>query len=58
MPIKYLELPRKQFEYIVETLKQVGYECKDISIATYVAVACRKRINEIQDMVYVVELKE
>lgn len=51
MPIKHLYLPSRQYESVVRSLKESGYVCKE----ERGFAVCRKPINEIQVMTYILE---
>jgi tartrate dehydratase beta subunit/fumarate hydratase class I family protein len=52
--LRYLELPKVQYEGVIKSLKEKGFVCKDVGGT---AVLCEKRLNEIQSVKYLIELK-
>jgi hypothetical protein len=52
--LKYLELPKVQYESTVRSLKERGFRCKELS--SYVTL-CEKRINEVETYKYLIELR-
>ena len=52
--LRYLELPRVQYERVIVSLREKGFVCRDLGGST---VLCEKRLNEVQTYKYLIELK-
>jgi len=52
--LRYLELPRVQYERVIVSLREKGFICRDLGGST---VLCEKRLNEVQTYKYLIELK-
>jgi hypothetical protein len=52
--LRYLELPRVQYERVIVSLKEKGFICKELGGST---VLCEKMLNELQSYKYLIELK-
>ena len=52
--LRYLELPRVQYERVIVSLREKGFVCRDLGGST---VLCEKKVNEIQSVKYLIELK-
>jgi hypothetical protein len=51
--LRYLELPRVQYERVIASLREKGFVCKELGRAT---VLCEKRLNEVQSYKYLIEV--
>jgi tartrate dehydratase beta subunit/fumarate hydratase class I family protein len=52
--LRYLELPKLQYEGVIKSLKEKGFVCKDVGGT---AVLCEKKVNEVQTYKYLIELR-
>ena len=52
--LRYLELPKVQYDSVIRSLREKGFVCRDLGGST---VLCEKRLNEVQTYKYLIELK-
>jgi len=52
--LRYIELPKVQYDSVIKGLKEKGYICRELGGST---VLCEKRLNEVQTYKYLIELR-
>jgi len=53
MPIEVRHLPVKVLETTVESLRKLGFTCREDTILGSRLVECLKRINELSNKIYI-----